>query len=123
MQTGSRDRSDAAVVATKATEHAEAAPAAALPGRPSPYPTTHPLWTAAAATTTGAWLGMIISVLGWFDEPLEVWFQISKLATAVGACTALGLTATLTAIRAHRRRTDQSGARFPTYDVFTPQRG
>jgi hypothetical protein len=105
MQTGSQDRSDA--VATE----------------PSPYPPTHPLWTAAVTTTTGAWLGMIVSVLGWFDEPLEIWFQISKLATAVGACTGLGLTAALTAFRAYRRRADQSGARLTTYDVFSPQRG
>jgi hypothetical protein len=66
---------------------------------------------------------MIVSVLGWFDEPLEIWFEISKLATAVGACTGLGLTAVLTAVRAHRRRTTQSGARLTTYDVFSPQRG
>ncbi|WP_168197253.1 hypothetical protein [Kribbella sp. ALI-6-A] len=115
MQTGSRDRSDAAT--TEATVHAEA-----LADDPPAEP-AHPFWTAAAATTTGAWLGMIVSVLGWFDEPLEIWFQISKLATAVGACTGLGLAATLTAVRAHHRRTNQSSARLTPYDVFSPQRG
>ncbi|WP_041289393.1 hypothetical protein [Kribbella flavida] len=108
MQTGSREASVAAH-----DPSIESSPS--LLGRP--------LGAAAAAATAGAWLGMVVSVLGWFDEPLEVWFEVSKVATAVGACAGLGLAAALTAVRAHGRHDDEDRVPVRRYDVISPHRG
>jgi hypothetical protein len=67
----------------------------------------HPVWFALATATAGAWLGLVVSVLGWFDEPLTVWFQVSTVAIAIGACGGLGIAAVVTAVRIQHRRTDQ----------------
>ena len=62
---------------------------------------------ALATATAGAWLGLVVSVLGWFDEPLTVWFQVSTVAIAIGACGGLGIAAVVTAVRIQHRRTDR----------------
>ena len=77
----------------------------------------HSIWIAVAAATAGAWLGMAISVLGWFDEPLVVWFQVSLVATSVGACGGLVIAAVVIAARLHHRHANQERVRIAEYDA------
>lgn len=68
---------------------------------PSSKPTHRAIWRVVATATAGGWLGLLVSVIGWFDEPLVVWFQVSKVATAVGASSGLVFAAVRSIVSMH----------------------
>lgn len=77
-------------------------------------PAHHPFWETLAAVTAGGWIGLLISVAGWFKEPLEAWFEVAKVTTAAGACGGLVFAAGVALVRKyHRRALPGSGSGSP----------